>query len=122
MRAEFAYADDRKRKADHFRAVIRCENLAASMVRDDEDAVGDGDFFAPRGVFDAHAFVVIRNGVAMADRDLWRGRWVRHGPREGLGYGRIALAGRGCRVRSRAAARRAHSRQKTRPHYGSAAT
>lgn len=78
MRAEFAYADDRKRKADHFRAVVGRENLTTGVVRDDENAVGDGDFFAPSGVFDAHAFVVIRNGVAMADRDLWRGGWIRH--------------------------------------------
>ena len=78
MRAEFAHADDRKRESDHLRAVVSREDLSAGVVRDDENAVGNGDFHPPGRVFDAHAFVVVGNGVAVANRDLWRGGCVRH--------------------------------------------
>jgi len=65
-------------EADQARSVESAENLSARVVRDHEDWSWNGDGLSPSVEFQANAFFVLRERVAVADFDFRRRRVFSH--------------------------------------------
>ena len=68
-RTAFVDSGERERESNHFASGVRAEDLAAGLLRDDEDRCGHEDAFAPGDAFQAEALVVFGDRAAVADFD-----------------------------------------------------
>jgi hypothetical protein len=77
-----AHGGKRKSEAGHF-AIMECShNLAAGVVRDNEERRRNCDRFAPNCVLQANAFLILRQFRAVADIEVEGRQGLNHPKRE----------------------------------------